>query len=162
MMRLVVLILVLLLTAGSALSQDWNSYANSRFSYVIDIPPGFSGEGEADNGDGQIFNSDDGTQLLRVYGGNSPDGFETTVASAMQQARDGGWTLSYERVTPSWASFSGTRNGIVVYARAIALCAGTQFASFELQYPERDLEKMHAVVERLVDSLASSGEGESC
>jgi hypothetical protein len=161
-MRFIVLILTLLLTASPALSQDWDFYANSRFGYVIDIPPGFSGEGEADNGDGQIFNSADGTQLLRVYGANSLDGFETTVASAMNQAREGGWNLSYERVTPSWASFSGTRNGIVVYARAIALCAGTQFASFELQYPERDLDAMHAVVDRLVGSLASSREGETC
>ncbi len=153
MVRFVILIIALVLVASPALSQDWGFYANARFGYGIDIPPGYSGEGEADNGDGQIFNSDDGTQLLRVYGANALDGFEAAVASAMEKAREGGWNLSYERVTPSWASFSGTRNGIVVYARAIALCGGTQFASFELQYPERDLDEMHAVVERLVRSL---------
>jgi hypothetical protein len=80
----------------------------------------------------------------------------------MGAAREAGWRLSYERVTPSWASFSGTRNGIIVYARAIALCEGEQFASFELHYPERDLDEMHEVVARLVGSLAQTGDGLSC
>jgi hypothetical protein len=158
------LILFLLLTyvASPALAQGWDAYENGRFGYEIDIPPGFEGEGEADNGDGQIFRSEDGTQLLRVYGANALDGFESTVADAMGFARDDGWNLSYERVTPSWASFSGTRRSMIVYARAISLCGGEQFASFELQYPERDLDDMHRVVERLVRSLKATGDSLSC
>jgi hypothetical protein len=80
----------------------------------------------------------------------------------MASARDAGWRLSYERVTPSWASFSGTRNGIIVYARAISLCGGTQFASFELQYPEYDLDGMRGTVERLVRSLEPTADGFAC
>jgi hypothetical protein len=80
----------------------------------------------------------------------------------MASAREGGWSLSYERVTPGWASYSGTRNGIVVYARAIALCGGAQFASFQLEYPERDLSEMNPVVERMVRSLGPSGDGSGC
>ena len=161
-MRAVLAFVALLLLAGPALSKDWGGYGNARFGYAIDVPPGFTGEGEAENGDGQIFRSDDGTQFMRVYGGNALDGFEAAVGAAMVRARESGWNLSYESVTPSWASFSGTRNGMVVYARAIALCGGSQFASFELQYPERDLDEMHAVVERLVGSLQASGAGLSC
>ena len=160
-MRLVLPLLVVLV-ASPAVAQEWQSYENARFGYVIDVPPGFRGEGESDNGDGQIFRSADGTQLLRVYGANALGGFEATVAEAMDFARDAGWGLSYERVTPSWASFSGTRQGIVVYARAIALCGGEQFASFELQYPERDLDEMHGTVERLVASLEAASDGVGC
>ena len=89
-MRFAVLIFAVLLATGPALSQDWGFYMNARFGYVIDIPPGYSGEGEADNGDGQIFNADDGTQLLRVYGANALDGFEAAVENAMEKARAGG------------------------------------------------------------------------
>ena len=84
------------------------------------------------------------------------------MATAIDHARADGWKLSYERVTPSWASFSGTRNGLIVYARAIALCDGEQFASFELHYPERDLDEMHGIVERLVASLEPTGNGVGC
>jgi hypothetical protein len=157
------LLLIALLFASPALAQEWDSYSNSRFGYVVDVPPGFAGDGESDNGDGQFFESADGTQTLRVYGGNNVDGgFEASITAAMRYAREDGWALSYERVTPSWASFSGTRNGIIVYARAIALCGGAQFASFQLEYPERDLAKMNPVVERMVRSLKPSGRGLDC
>jgi hypothetical protein len=161
-MRLALLLCILVFAAAPALAQSWDSYANARFGYAIDIPPGFVGAGEAANGDGQIFDSADGTQMLRVHGGNALDGFEAAVAVAMDGARGEGWNLSYERVTPSWASFSGTRTGMIVYARAISLCDGTQYASFELYYPERDLDAMHGVVERLVGSLEETGTALGC
>ena len=156
-----IVLLSLIVTVSPALPQGWGAY-EARFGYRIDIPPGFAGQGEAANGDGQMFRSEDGTQELRVFGGNALDGFEQRVTDAMSLARDDGWSLTYERTTPSWASFSGTRNGIVVYARAISLCGGDQFASFELRYPERDLASMHTTVERLVASLKSTGTGNSC
>jgi hypothetical protein len=161
-MRSALLILVLSCVASSAVAEEWSAYENARFGYVVDIPPGYLGKGESDNGDGQIFKSADGTQTLRVHGGHAPDGFEATVATAMDSAREAGWRLSYERVTPSWASFSGARSGIVSYARAIALCGGSGFASFESHYPERDLDAMQAVVERLVSSLKPTGKGVGC
>ncbi|MHB1110144.1 MAG: hypothetical protein ACYCZU_07505 [Devosia sp.] len=157
------ILLALLLFASAALAVEWSTYQNPRFGYVIDIPPEFSGEGEAQNGDGQVFRPAGGTQLLRVYGGNNIEqSFEASVNTAMGYARDAGWALSYERVTPSWASYSGTRNGQILYARAIALCGGEQYAAFELEYPERDLKAMNPVIERLVGSLKPSGAGAGC
>lgn len=154
----------LLLAAAPVLAQDgWEYYENARFGYAVEIPPGYVGEGESDNGDGQIFTSADGTQTLRVHGENLPDGdFEAEVGNAMDLAREAGWDLSYERTTPSWASFSGTNNGMILYARAIDLCDGDALASFELYYPERDLDDMHEVVERLVASFEDTGDGLSC
>jgi hypothetical protein len=158
----ILLFLAMILLATPAAAQQWGEYENARFGYIIDVPPGYAGEGEADNGDGQIFSNPDGTQVLRVFGGNALEGFGARVAEVMAGAREAGWNLSYERVTPDWASFSGTRDGIIVYARAIPLCAGRQFASFELHYPEGDVDEMHAVVERLVDSLEPTGNGLEC
>lgn len=149
--------------AGAAFAAERSHYENSRFGYMIDIPAGFSGNGEASNGDGQVFRSTDGTQLLRVYGGNLLEqDFESSAKAAMGSAEEAGWSLSYERVTPSWASYSGTRNGQILYARAIALCGGSQFASFELEYPEADLSAMNLVIERLVAALEPTGAGISC
>jgi hypothetical protein len=161
-MRPLVFCLFVLL-AAPALAASWGSYENARFAYQLDIPPDFDSGTEADNGDGRVFRSLDGSQLLRVYGGHTlQPSFEASIDTAMDLARDAGWDLSYERVTPSWASYSGTRNGMILYARAIALCGGSSYASFELEYPAHDLEAMHPVVERLVASLTGSNAGAGC
>lgn len=157
------LFLLIALFATPALAADWGFYENARFGYVIDVPPGFSWGEEAQNGDGRVFTSNDGTQTLRVYGGNILEAdFETAVQAAMRYATDAGWTLSYERVTPDWTSYSGERNGMILYARAIAICDGTQFASFEYEYPKRALKAADAVVNRLVRSLREGKAGASC
>ena len=161
-MRIVLTVLALLF-ASPALAQQWGSYENARFGYVIEVPPGYLAAPEAENGDGRVFRSAEGTQLLRVYAGDNMDvDFEASLSAAMEFARAAGWALSYERVTPSWASFSGTRNGLVLYARAISICGGRQYASFELEYPERDISRMNPVVERLVASLRGTGDGAGC
>ena len=161
-MRLL-LVIVLLILAPAALAAGWGPYENARFGYAIAVPPGFSGAGEADNGDGQAFTAADGTQSLWAWGGNIVEAdFEAAAAASMGYARDDGWALSYERTTPSWASWSGSRNGIVLYARMISLCSGSQYAAFLLQYPERDLEAINPVVEKLVGSLRATGDGAGC
>lgn len=160
-MRTIFLVLFALF-ATPTLAADWGEYENGRFGYVIDVPPDFEWGEEAANGDGRVFTSGDGTQTLRVYGGNILEAdFESSVQAAMGYARDAGWALSYERVTPSWASYSGERSGMILYARAIAVCEGSQFASFEYEYPKAALKQADAVVNRLVRSLREA-EGAGC
>lgn len=162
-MRLLLALLMTLVTTA-ALAAEWNRYENPRFGYEIALPPGFTPVGPPPtNGDGRVFRSDDGTQVLRVYGGNVIDPeFGDAVGRAMAAATEVGWTLSYKRVTPRWASYSGTRNSMILYARVVALCGGTQFASFEIEYPAVVLDEMHAVIDRLVPSLKATGRGVSC
>jgi hypothetical protein len=158
-MRALILALSLLL-AVPALAQVWGTYTNDRFGYIIAIPPGFHGQGEADNGDGQVFEAERGEMLLRVYGGNNLEvTFAESLRVGMQYAREAGWDLSYERVTRTWASYSGTRNGRILYARAIVLCDSSQFAAYELEYPEDfDRERMDAAIRQLNASLKTTGD----
>jgi len=156
--------LALALLALPAIAAEWTRHGNPRFGYELAIPPGFVPDGPPPtNGDGLVFVTTDGTQLLRLYGGNIvEDDFESAVGRAMDAATDAGWDLSYKRVTPRWTSYSGTRADMVLYARGIALCGGTQFASFEIEYPRADLDAMHDVVERLVASLKATNNGIDC
>ena len=145
---------VLLLWAGPALAAEWTHYDNARFGYGIDIPPGYSVVQDALNGDGVILKSPNGRATLRVYGGHDMEAdFEASLATAMGYAEADGWVLSYKRVTPDWASYSGTRNGQILYTRAISICEGTGYAAFELVYPAAALAVLNPVVDRLVGSL---------
>lgn len=162
-MRPLILFALLFFFVPAALAGEWGRYENARFGYAVAVPPGFAGAGESDNADGQVFRSADGTQNLRAWGGNVlEESFEAEAAASMGYSRDDGWTLSYERSTPGWASWSGRRNGIVLYARMISLCGGTQYAAFQLEYPQRDLDAMNPVVEKLVGSLRATGDGAGC
>jgi hypothetical protein len=162
-MRPLLAVLVLAAILSPAFAQDRDTYENIRYGYVLDIPAGFRGEGEADNGDGQLFRPDDGTRELRVYGRTLmiPE-FERAAEDSITYHSNEGWAVTYKRVTPSWASYSGTRNGLVLYVRMIALCGEDQSVSAELTYPERDIAAMDEVVELVVSSLKPTGRGAGC
>jgi hypothetical protein len=162
-MRFLLVFLSCLLVAPAFAAMHSGTYENARFGYVIAVPPGFYGEGESQSGDGQVFRSESGTATLHVWGGHIIEGsFEDAMQAAIDYASEDGWRLGEQRVTPSWASFSGTRNGLMLHSHVIALCGGSQFAAFALEYPERDLAKMSAAAERLATSLAATGTGYEC
>lgn len=149
-MRALICFLAIVLTAP-VLATDWGRYDNARFGYTIDVPPGFEWGMEADNGDGRAFRG--GATKLRVWGGNiTEDSFEGAVAAAKGFAEADGWNISYEALTPSWASFSGAQGKRILYQRMIALCDGA-YAAFQLEYSAVDLGKLEPVVEQLVQSL---------
>ena len=86
-------------------------------------------------------------------GGNITEGdFESAVASAREYLAGDGWTITYEAVTPSWASLSGTQGQRILYQRMIALCDG-QYAAFRLEYSAVDSSELDPVVNRLVQTL---------
>jgi len=143
--------LMLIALAAPALATDWGQYDNARFGYTVDVPPGFEWGKEADNGDGRSFRA--GASKLLVWGGNvTEDSFESAVVAAKGFAESDGWNISYEAVTPSWASFSGAQGKRVLYQRMIALCDGA-YAAFRLEYSAVELGSMKPVVEQLVRSL---------
>jgi hypothetical protein len=149
---------LLLMPAIAANAAGWGRYENARFGYGIDVPPDFAAMGEAQNGDGQVFSR--GTQVLTVFGGNVTEAdFEREIAWRKSNVD---FNLTYEATTPSWASWSGKKRDRILYARAVALCGGTQYAMFELEYFAVDLKEMDPVVERLVRSLRPAGNGAGC
>ena len=94
---------LLIAFAAPAIADDWGRYENARFGYAVDVPPGFEGQGEADNGDGQVFSTP--TAELRVYGGYIVEGdFEDEVKALQQTAAEAGWTITYQATAPRWAT----------------------------------------------------------
>ncbi len=149
------LVLTLALT-GQTLAFEWSHYANPRFGFVVDIPPEFSAVVEADNGDGGVSTAQDKLSKLAVWGSNLTEGtLADDFASRLEATRADGWTISYSRVTDNWASWSGSQQGRIFYARAIRLC-DDQIAYFLFEYPRARLESDRPFVERLVKSLKNA------
>lgn len=157
-MRRILAAFVLLFPAAfpAAADNDWHAYANPRFGYILDIPPGFEPQGEADNGDGVSFHANDNGATLAVFGSELVDGdFEIDVNDRMASEREDQWRISYSRVTAAWASFSGVRGEEVFYTRAIALCDGSA-AYFRLQYRKSRLTSFDGVISRMAEALRPS------
>ena len=155
------LLALLLLLPLPAMAADWSHYTNVRFGYAIDVPPGFTAQGESDNGDGQVFKTP--TATLTVFGGNVMEAdFEAEVKAREGYATDDGWAITYQVSTPQKASWSGKRGARILYGRMIALCGGEQFGSFELDYSTADLKTFNPIVDRLVSSLKATSGSASC
>ena len=58
--------------------------------------------------------------------------------------------------------FGAERNGMILYTRTIAVCEGSQFASFDYEYPKTALKDADAVVDRLVRSFRETEAGAGC
>ncbi|MGE6782226.1 hypothetical protein ACQKGL_06865 [Ensifer adhaerens] len=157
MLRILTALALLLPSALTAVAaEDWVPYANQRFGYVLDIPPGFELQSQGDNGDGASFHADDNGATLSVFGSTLMDGdFETDVNDRMGYEREGDWRISYSRVTAAWASFSGARGDEVFYTRAIALCDGSA-AYFRLQYRKSRFTSFDGVISRMAEALRPS------
>jgi hypothetical protein len=149
----ILLIALFALLASPALAQGWQSYDNARFGYSIDIPPGFSGLGESDNGDGQAFAFDSKPIDLLVWGGQALEGFEAEIAQRMAWDTDEAWNITYQATTPRWASWSAIKGFRILYQRVVLLCDGSSYAAFRMEYSVTDAAEMDTVVERLVQSL---------
>ena len=151
------LLALLLALPPPALAADWGHYVNPRFGYAIDIPPGFVGQGESDNGDGEVFKTP--TAALTVFGryllSDIDSDFEDAVGTEQQFEKQDGWSITYAVSTPQSASYSGTKGGRILYTRMIALC-GPAIATFDFEYSTTDLQKFANTVDRLVRSLKST------
>jgi hypothetical protein len=144
---------LLLFSAAPALAADWWSYENARFGYAIELPSEFRLLARPNDGDGLTLTPADQSARLLVFGTNIPSGdFSTQANIRVALAKDDGWQISYSKSTSRGISFSGTKQGRIVYVRGVALCNGAA-AFFQMDYPKANMQRYDAVVMRLVRSL---------
>lgn len=103
---------------------QWHIYDNDRFEYQICYPQTLVPQGEADNGDGQVFAAVDGARL-RVYGSYSLSAiykgdFSKEVASINQSILGKTGKMTYYSQHKNWAVSSGfDPKGNIFYLKSI-------------------------------------------
>ena len=137
-----------------AAAQEWQPFGVKEFGFTFDVPPGFeltenSEQGAAFEGENDAF--------LAVWGVNLPKSeFEAEIENRMAEDEADGWELTYRRVTPDWASYSGVRDEQIRYVRAIAIC-DDRAAVFVINYPRGEKIPYDPIVVRMVRSLKPEG-----
>jgi len=128
----------------------WQRFGVRQFGFTFDVPPGFvltqrSDQGAAFQGEGHAF--------LAVWGARlGKASFRAEIEHRMIEDEGAGWTLTYRRVTPGWASYSGLRNGQIRYVRAIKVCRD-RAALFTMEYSRSDKVPYAPIVVQMVRSL---------
>ncbi|NLR95420.1 hypothetical protein HGP17_01060 [Rhizobium sp. P38BS-XIX] len=150
------LIALLLLCPTSALAADWWSYDNAGLGYAIELPPEFHLSDPSNDTDRLSLSPADRSAVLQVFGTAIGNGDFTTEANGrVALAKDQGWKISYSKSNSRGISFSGTKQGRIVYVRGVALCNGGA-AFFQMDYSKTDMQRYDAIVMRLARSLRST------
>ena len=148
--------LAALLLATPALAEERQDYVNSRFGFGVALPSDYVVINSADNGDGMRLASPDRKTTLSVFGANLLDNsLEEEIRQRIDMEEKNGWQISYKKIGPGSASFSGSRDGRIVYVRAVALCDGAAGFAW-LEYDKAALKKHDPLVRQLVRTLHPS------
>ncbi|WP_052731849.1 hypothetical protein [Devosia geojensis] len=147
-----------LVAPAHARELGWSRYDNARFGYAAGIPPRFSGYGESDNGDGQIFDDSAKGQVLSFWGSIlAEESFEGAVKARIGYAERDGWNIAAQTVTPRWANFSGVLGQRMFNARMILLCDGESYAVMTVQYSVIHAGEMQDRLPQLEDTFRAKG-----
>ena len=150
------LVALFALLALPVFAQGPQRYDDARLGYTIELPSGFTDQGESSDGDGQIFAVPGRAIELSVWGGllggSDPD-FEGMVSTGMARDAEEGWNQTYQATTSRWAEWSAMAGGQVLRQRRILLCDGRSYAAFRARYGTNDRAEMDPVVDRLATSL---------
>ncbi|MDD5273980.1 MAG: hypothetical protein PHU14_14845 [Methylovulum sp.] len=136
-------------------------YHNTRFAYSIAYPKEILfPQGEADNGDGQVFLSKATDASLRVYGSNYdkniPDDYPS-LADAYREGSRGGISenqtkvVTYKQLKNNWFVISGLINGKIFYQKTIY--GKDKTLTLYLEYPKNQQKTYDAITKHIANSL---------
>jgi hypothetical protein len=112
---------------------NYKTYTNARFKYSISYPADLLiPQGEAENGDGQVFKEKGNTSVeMRVWGGYNVMN-ETLRGKFAELTRKWGKGVTYKVIRQDWFVVSALVNGKIHYQKTI--WRGDTFKTFQIEY----------------------------
>jgi hypothetical protein len=159
--RLAIALAFILVTSPSVIAATaYATYHNARFSYSIAYPQTLLlPQGEADNGDGQVFASQTGDASLRVYGTNfdkSSTDLYPNIEDAFHEAatEKAGKAIIYKRLKNNWFVVSGLIDNKIFYQKTVY--GNQQTCTLYLEYPKNQQKTYDAITKHIANSLKIS------
>lgn len=135
-------------SSSAAQRTVYKTYTNARFGYSISYPSNLlTPQGEADNGDGQVFRARDNSAEMRVYGSQDVGG---GLAEAYREAQ-AGKEVTYKTMKRNWFVVSGRDGGRIFYRKTIF--KGDVLKTFTIEYDESQKSTYDAITARIARSF---------
>lgn len=154
--------LVLFCTQASA-DAAYKTYVNKRYGFVVDYPDYLKPQGEAANGDGQVFSSASADAELRVYARACIDELDTTpdefIARANKLQKKEGRQITYRAKGKSFAVVSGTKADNIFYDKVVI--DGSWCSILEWTYAAANRDKYDEATRRIASSFKPELESKS-
>ena len=129
--------------------EKWTKYENARFGYSIAYPSDLlTPQGEADNGDGQVFKSDKAE--MRVYGSNLL--LSKTLSKEFDAVVKQHENVAYKLLRKNFFVVSGTNEKRIFYQKTIAKPNGA-FVTFYIEYAADERAEFDKIVTKIAASF---------
>lgn len=131
----------------------WKTYANVRFDYDVCYPSDvLLPQGEADNGDGQVFVTKDHKAEARVYGSyfaldTEDQSLKKAYLDEIRFAQTQGFTITYKFLKNDQFVISGSRSGKILYKKTV-LVSGV-FKTLRVEYSDAVKQEFDAIVAKM-------------
>lgn len=169
MPRLPACVVAMLFALAAALptmaqAPGWQPYEDPDHGYRIELPLAeFEAIGDDDGPDVlRLYERGGGDAMIEVYGGENPDGLNTTEFADMLAGADRIAEVTYRAGGRSWFVLSGyyqrlgfEEQELIFYAKFMFSSDLERFAAFEISYPAADKQRFDPVVERLEATFRS-------
>lgn len=139
--------------ASVAAEERWATYSNARFGTTVDYPIYLfpSRDPPPDNGDGQVFHTEDRRARLTIWGARNAEGDSAQGYFEKYGTQD---AVSYRRVTARFYVVSGPRDSDIFYERCnFSAKPDGIIDCLSVTYPAQDKAAWDPIVSRLSESL---------
>lgn len=138
------------LCCGAA--ETFTTYENIRFGFLVDYPKNLLiPQGEAENGDGQIFISRTGDAKLTVYGSNRRKELDHMCHALFGVKDPNSPNITYKVSNKNYSVASGYRDGKVFYTKAVV--TKDRCLMLDLEYKIESREVYDTITSRIANSL---------
>ena len=146
-----VLLAAIYQAAPAAQEYNYRTYTNARFKYSISYPADLLiPQGEAENGDGQVFREQHGSTEMRVYGGYNALN-ETLRGRFEELTRKWEKGVTYKVLRQDWFVVSALVNGRIHYQKTVL--RGDTFKTFEIEYDAVRGNTYNAITDHIAKSF---------
>ena len=145
-------IVVLTISARTALAQSWRSYANAHFGTVAQVPHDWRAGREPENGDGLDFTSPDGQATITVSGRLNIDGTVEEAMHSREQPMEAE-TITYKLRRGRALVLSGFNGDRIFYRKSLLSCRDQIWNNLSIEYPAARKTEFDALVTHVAGSL---------
>jgi hypothetical protein len=150
-MKKLLLLAALLSPLSAGAADDFLAYINNKYSYSVDYPASFIGQGDPDAGDGQVFTSPDNDASLTASAHYCGEDLDSPARFLADHQQDSALKITYSRQTKTLAVVSGTKGSRIFYDKLVT--NGVQCAKFSLEYESAQRERYNPLVAHIGASL---------
>lgn len=140
--------------AGTGATDGYAEYVNARFGFSLRYPDSLlKGQGEADNGDGQSFESKDGGARLAAWGSNNvlDKTIKSEFADALKDDKKSSRKVTLKIQKDNWFVISGLNGDNIFYRKQFLL--KDQWVVFDFTYPAAQRAQWDPVVAAVAKSF---------